>query len=47
MTYSNDGGFFFGYTVYFDVNAQGYEKSGSEPGFIALPSNVSELNDYI
>ena len=47
ITHSDDGGFVFGYTLYFDVNAQGYVRPISEPGFIELPRNISELNDYM
>lgn len=44
MTYLN-GELFFSYAVYF--NPDGYNKPVSGPNFIELPSNISELNDYM
>ena len=44
MTYSN-GGLFFSYSLYFD--RLGYNKPVGKPGFIELPANISDLNDYM
>ena len=44
MTHSN-GGLFFSFSLYF--NPFGYEKPVGEPGFIELPANISDLNDYM
>ena len=44
MTHSN-GQLFFSYSLYFD--ADGYDKPVGEPGFIELPANISDLNDYM
>ena len=46
MTYSKQKGLFFSFIlVYYD--ASGFGNSSSHPGFIELPSNISELNDYM
>ena len=46
MTYSKEWGFFLSYSIYFD-HPSGLIKSVIEPGFIELPSNLSEPNDHI
>ena len=45
MTHEEGEGTFVSRCIYFEVN--GHNKSETFPGFIALPDNVSELNDYI
>ena len=47
MTHSKEIGLslFLGRSFYYDVS--GLNRSASQPGFIELPSNVSELNDYM
>ena len=45
MTYSEEKGLFISTSCYYD--ASGLNRSASQPGFIELPSNISELNDYM
>ena len=45
MTYSEEEGFFISTSYYYDASA--LKKSASLPNFIELPSNISELNDYM
>ena len=45
MTYSEEKGLFISNSYYYD--ASGLNRSASQPGFIELPSNISELNDYM
>ena len=45
MTYEVGKGTFASRCIYFEVN--GHNKSETFPGFITLPDNVSELNDYM
>ena len=45
MTYEEGVGIFVGRCQAFEVN--GHNKSETFPGFITLPDNVSELNDYM
>ena len=45
MTHSSERGLFLNYIFYYD--ASGLIQPASQPGFIELPSNISELNDYM
>ena len=45
MTHSNEKGLSMSYIFYYD--ASGFIKPASQPGFIELPSNITELNDYM
>ena len=45
MTYEKDEETFVSECPYFQI--QGHKVSDSEPGYIELPRNVSELNDYM
>ena len=45
MTYEEGEGTFVSECPYFQ--AQGHKVSDSEPGYIELPNNISELNDYM
>ena len=45
ITHSNEKGLSMSYIFYYD--ASGFIKPASQPGFIELPSNITELNDYM
>ena len=45
MTYERKKGFFATKCPYFQL--EGHELSDTEPGYIKLPDNISELNDYM
>ena len=43
MTYDNDSTISIGFCPYFDLSNYNISK----PGYISLPDNISELNDYM
>ncbi len=45
MTHSNEKGLFLSYAFYYDTS--GFIEAASQPGFIELPSNISDFNDYM
>ena len=47
LTFSKERGLFLSYCMYFDLSAFKKVQSATEPGFIELPSNLSELNNQI
>ena len=46
MTYSSERGFIISSTIYYDASGL-IHKPTTEPDFIELPSNISEINDYM
>ena len=45
MTYSSKKGIFLSYIFYYDKS--GFIEPASQPGYIELPSNISDLNEYM